>query len=190
MIWRVLIATPWVIFCVYWLLGARNTRRTVSTEPFWSRYGVLALEIGGFVLIFTDLGGIGTEPMYRQTVSVAGLGVICVWMGIGIAVWARASLGRNWSARVTLKEGHELIRTGPYAYFRHPIYSGLDLAALGGALAIDEWRCLAGVCCVVAGYWMKAAREESMLTEQFGAAFVEHRGRTGFLFPKFSDDNE
>lgn len=51
----------------------------------------------------------------------------------------------------------------PYAHFRHPIYSGLDLAALGGALAIDEWRCVLGVFLIVLGYWIKARIEERML---------------------------
>ena len=77
-----------------------------------------------------------------------------------------------------------MIRTGPYAHFRHPIYSGLDLAALG-RLAIDEWRCVLGLSLIVLGYWIKARTEERMLSAQFGGAFVEHCRRTGFLIPKF-----
>jgi protein-S-isoprenylcysteine O-methyltransferase Ste14 len=105
-------------------------------------------------------------------------------MGIALALWARWHLGQYWSGRITLKEDHKLIRSGPYAYFRHPIYSGIDLAAIGGALAIDRWRCVVGVCFIVVGYWLKARKEESMLSEQFGQDFEEHRRRTGFLLPK------
>jgi protein-S-isoprenylcysteine O-methyltransferase Ste14 len=79
-----------------------------------------------------------------------------------------------------------LIRSGPYARLRNPIYTGLDLAALGGLLAIDEWRCLAGVCLVVTGYVLKALRENSLLAGQFGAAWAEHKRLTGFLFPKLT----
>ncbi|MGA9260322.1 MAG: isoprenylcysteine carboxylmethyltransferase family protein, partial [Candidatus Sulfotelmatobacter sp.] len=88
------------------------------------------------------------------------------------------------SARITIKKDHKLIRTGPYARLRHPIYSGLDLAAIGGALAIDRWRSVAGVCLIILGYWIKARREEAMLTTQFGADFQEHCQHTGFLFPR------
>ena len=107
------------------------------------------------------------------------------WVGIALALWARWHLGQYWSARVTLKEGHQLIRTGPYAYFRHPIYSGLILAAIGAALAIDRWRCVVGVALTVAAYCIKARKEESMLTAQFGEAFAENCRHTGFLLPKF-----
>ena len=56
------------------------------------------------------------------------LGLLMVVAGLAFAVWARVHLGRNWSGTVTVKENHELIRSGPYAIVRHPIYTGLLLA--------------------------------------------------------------
>jgi protein-S-isoprenylcysteine O-methyltransferase Ste14 len=109
---------------------------------------------------------------------------VLTWAGIALAVWARWHLGQYWSARVTIKKDHKLIRAGPYARLRHPIYSGLDLAALGSALAIDRWRCLAGVCLIALGYWIKARKEEAMLSAQFGADFEQHCRHTGFLLPR------
>ena len=187
MIWRSLIEGPWIVFVVYWAVSALKTRRTVSQESFASRYGVLFLEMIGFVLLFSDAAGIGVldRRIFPQTYALAVAGVALTWIGIGIALWARWHLGQYWSARVTLKEDHKLIRTGPYAYFRHPIYSGIDLAAISGALAIDRWRCVAGVGLIVLGYWIKARKEESMLSGQFGETFKEHCQNTGFLIPKF-----
>jgi protein-S-isoprenylcysteine O-methyltransferase Ste14 len=187
MIWRYLIAGPWIIIAAYWAGSALKTRRTVSRESLASRYGVLFLEILGYVLLFTGVGEIGVLGHYvvPQTYALAGTGVALTWIGIAIALWARWNPGQYWSANVTLKEDHKLIRTGPYAYFRHPIYSGLDLAAVGGALAIDQWRCVAGVGFIVLGYWIKARKEESMLAAQFEEAFEEHCRHTGFLIPKF-----
>jgi protein-S-isoprenylcysteine O-methyltransferase Ste14 len=186
-IWRYLIEGPWIVFVAYWAVGALKTRRTVTREPFASRYGILFLEILGFVLLFSDAAEIGVlgQRVVHRTYTLAVVGVALTWLGIAIALWARWHLGQYWSARVTLKEDHKLIRTGPYAYFRHPIYSGLDLAAVGGALAIDQWRCVAGVTLIVLGYWIKARKEESMLAGQFGEAFAEHCRHTGFLIPKF-----
>ena len=185
--WRYLIAVPWILFVAYWTVGALKTRRTIRQESLPSRYGVLVLEVVGFGMLFSRVAGRGVlgQPVFPQTYAGAATGIVLSWIGIGIAMWARWHLGQFWSARITLKEDHKLIRTGPYAYFRHPIYSGLDVAALGGALAIDEWRCAVGVALIILGYWIKAKREESMLTRQFGEVFEEHRRHTGFLIPKF-----
>jgi protein-S-isoprenylcysteine O-methyltransferase Ste14 len=184
-IWRYLIEGPWIVFIVYWVLGALRTRRAQRKEPFASRYGIVFLEVVGFVLLFSDDAAIGTlgQRVIPRTYALAASGVVFTWAGIALALWARWHLGQYWSARITIKEDHKLIRTGPYARLRHPIYSGLDLAAIGSALAIDLWRCVAGVCLIILGYWIKARREEAMLTAQFGADFQEHCRRTGFLFP-------
>lgn len=185
--WHYLIEIPWLVFVAYWLVSALKTRRTISREPFASRYGVLLLEAVGFLMLFSRLlnRGVLGRHIFRPNDGLAIVGVAFTWIGVGIAVWARWHLGQYWSARVTLKEGHQLIRTGPYAVFRHPIYSGLDLAAIGGALAINRWRCVVGVILIVLGYWIKARKEEAMLSAQFGEAFQEHRRRTGFLLPRF-----
>jgi protein-S-isoprenylcysteine O-methyltransferase Ste14 len=187
MTWHYLIKGPWIVFVAYWAVSALKTRATVTREPFASRYGILFLEILGFVLLFSDTAEIGVlgQRTVHRTYTLVVVGIALTWLGIAIALWARWHLGQYWSARITLKENHKLIRTGPYAYFRHPIYSGIDLAAVGGALAIDQWRCVAGVIFIVLGYWIKARKEESMLAAQFGEAFEEHCGHTGFLFPKF-----
>lgn len=68
------------------------------------------------------------------------LGLLMVICGLAFAVWARIHLGRNWSGTVTVKEDHELIRSGPYGIVRHPIYTGLLLAIAGTAIVFGEWR--------------------------------------------------
>lgn len=64
--------------------------------------------------------------------------------GLGFSALARLWLGHNWSAQVTVKQDHELIRSGPYALVRHPIYAGALLALLGTAISVDKWRALLG----------------------------------------------
>jgi len=185
-IWRYLIEGPWIVFIVYWIISALKTRRTASKEPFASRLSFLVWELAGYLLLFDGslrVGFLG-ERMIPRTWALAGAGVAFVWIGIGLAIWARRHLGEYWSARVTIKEDHKLIRSGPYARLRHPIYSGLDLAVIGSALAIDEWGCLIGVVLIIVGYGIKAKREEAMLSAQFGDAFQEHCRHTGFLLPK------
>ena len=187
MIWKYLIEGPWLVFVGYWAVGALKTRRTERTESFASRYGILFLEIVGFALVFMDETGIGVlgGKVLPRGYALGVTGVALTWTGIALALWARWHLGQYWSARITIKEDHKLIRTGPYARLRHPIYTGLDLAVIGSALAIDRWRCVLGVCLIMIGYWVKARKEERMLSAQFGEAFAEHSRHTGFLLPRF-----
>lgn len=186
-IFRLLVEIPWIIFVIYWIVGAIKTRATRESESAASRIAILLIEIAGYVLIFSDSAGIGflgTRFMPRTWAS-AILGVVLTWSGIGLAIWARYHLAEYWSARITIKEDHQLIRTGPYTHLRHPIYSGLVLATIGSALVIDKWRCVLGVCLVLTGYCFKAMKEEAMLGQQFGDAFREHQKHTGFLIPRF-----
>jgi protein-S-isoprenylcysteine O-methyltransferase Ste14 len=183
---RYWIDVPWLVFAVYWAVGAFRTRATVRRESFAARYGVMFVEVVGFTLLFNGDANIG--PLARhvlpRTESGAYLGILFTWVGLGLAIWARYHLGQYWSGRITLKEGHQLIRTGPYARLRHPIYTGLDLAAIGAALVFDRWRCVAAVFVIMGGFAIKAKWEEALLAGQFGDAFQEHRKHTGFLLPK------
>jgi len=147
----------------------------------------MLLLASGYALLFSErarIDGLGDSLVPRSSAS-AILGVVLTWLGIALAIWARYHLGQYWSARVTIKEDHQLIRSGPYAQLRHPIYSGILLATIGTALTIGEWGCLLGIVLVLTGFSLKAMKEENMLAEQFGGAFEEHRKHTGFLIPRF-----
>ena len=185
-IFRALVMVPWGVFVLYWLISAIKTKATREKESFVSRFAILFIEVVGYVLIFRESAGIGflgNRVVPRNMVGPV-VGSVLTWMGIGLAIWARYHLAEYWSARVTIKEDHKLIRTGPYSRLRHPIYTGLILATIGSAMVIDRWRCVLGICLVAAGYCFKAKKEESMLTQQFGEAFREHQKHTGFLLPR------
>jgi len=186
MVSKYLREVPWIVFVAYWIVSALKTRRTEKQESFGWRYGIMFLEAVGLTLLFSERAGIGVlgRKAIPRTLDVRVLAGILIWAGIGLALWARWHLGQYWSGRITIKQDHKLIRTGPYARLRHPIYSGLDLAAIGTALSIDRWRCFIGICVIVLGFWVKAKREEAMLARQFGAAFEEHKQHTGFLLPR------
>ena len=111
------------------------------------------------------------------------VGVTLVALGLAFSVWARIALGGNWSGSVTLKQHHDIIRTGPYRFIRHPIYTGLVVAFLGSALARGEWRGLVAVAIVVAALWRKWRLEERWLEEFFGPAYADYRRATWALIP-------
>src|SRR5208283_4084941 len=118
-----------------------------------------------FMLLYSDRLGIGPLGLrfVPESTFVRDFGIFLTFVGVGVAIWVRYSLGQYWSGRVTLKEDHQLIRGGPYAYVRHPIYSGLLLAMAGTALVVGEWRALVGVLLGVFELSRKAAKEEALL---------------------------
>jgi protein-S-isoprenylcysteine O-methyltransferase Ste14 len=101
-------------------------------------------------------------------------------------MWARIHIGKYWSGSVSLHEGHQLIRTGPYARIRHPIYTGILLALAGVILLDGRYIALAAFALFLAGLTVKAKMEEALLSGEFGAAFDEHRRQTGFFLPRLS----
>ena len=184
---EVLIDIPWLVLVIYWALGALNTRKTATRESFLSRYSVMFLVVAGYVLLFSKDANVGLLARHFVPSGSGSLnaGIIMTWLGVTLALWARYHLGQYWSGRITIKEGHQLIRTGPYARLRHPIYSGILLAMAGTALAVGQWRCVLGFGLVMVAYCIKAVKEERLLSGQFGDAFQEHRRHTGFLLPRF-----
>ena len=78
---------------------------------------------------------------------------------------------------MTLKQEHELIRTGPYRWAWHPIYTGLLLAVLGTAIALGEWRGVIALVLVTAAFLRKIAIKERFLREHFGEVYAHSVAR-------------
>ena len=114
------------------------------------------------------------------------IGLALTAVGVGIAIWARLSLGANWSGTVTLKSGHELIRAGLYRWIRHPIYTGILVGMVGSAVIVGRLRGWLGVLLVLASFYFKARREERFLKQEFGSGFDDHARHTGMFLPKLS----
>jgi protein-S-isoprenylcysteine O-methyltransferase Ste14 len=100
-----------------------------------------------------------------------------------VALWARRTLAGNWSRAVTFKQDHELIQAGPYRFARHPIYTGMILMALGGAVAGGRLHCWLGFLLICAGFWIKLSQEESLLLRHFQADYPAYRARVKALVP-------
>jgi protein-S-isoprenylcysteine O-methyltransferase Ste14 len=91
--------------------------------------------------------------------------------------------GGSWSALVELKKDHQLIRRGPYAIVRHPIYSGLMLATLGTAVMQGELHGLSALALIVTVWGYKSRVEERFLANQFGGEYEQYRRRVKGLTP-------
>jgi protein-S-isoprenylcysteine O-methyltransferase Ste14 len=193
-LWRIFGPTPagiigdlWVLFCLYWLVSALNRKKTKRRESWVQRMAYVLPLLAAFYLLLHHGGPawLGTR-FVPDTPSVQWLGVVIMAAGVAIAFWARFHLGANWSGVVTLKQGHELIRTGPYRTIRHPIYTGILLAFLGNTVEVGQVRGLLGLLIIWLSFYVKARREESFLVQEFGPRFDEHTQHTGMFLPKFS----
>ncbi|HEV8454217.1 MAG TPA: isoprenylcysteine carboxylmethyltransferase family protein [Gemmatimonadales bacterium] len=123
-------------------------------------------------------------PLLPRSVWIVWGGVVLVALGLGFSAWARAHLGRFWSGTVTLKAEHVLIRTGPYAWTRHPIYTGLLLALIGTALVRGTLAAFAGLVLLVAGVMLKIRQEERLLSEHFGASYRAYQAEVPAVVPR------
>jgi len=178
---------PWYVFLIYWAISALRIKQTKVTEELGGRLLHVAVMVLACYLLFSERLGIGplSSRFLPKEVYIQDLGVVLTYLGVGLAIWARYSIGQNWSGRVTLKVDHQLIQSGLYGYMRHPIYTGLLLASAGTALVVGEWRCVAGLLVAIFELSRKAAKEEALLASEFGSNYQQYRQRTGFLLPRF-----
>jgi protein-S-isoprenylcysteine O-methyltransferase Ste14 len=119
-----------------------------------------------------------------HTVAVTWLAFAITFAGCALAVWARLILGGNWSGSISLKQEHALIRTGPYRWVRHPIYSGLVLAMLGTAIGLGQIRGFCGAAVMLVAFLIKARSEDNLMHRTFGAEHDAYRATTGALLPR------
>jgi uncharacterized membrane protein len=105
-------------------------------------------------------------------------------LGLGLATWARATLGQHWTGRVALTADQPLSASGPYRLARHPLYTGLLTAALGTAVVQGQLRGLAGVALLIAAYRRKVGYEEQALYEHFGAQYAAYAATTPAFVPR------
>src|SRR5512146_2281340 len=121
----VIVRYCWGALTLVWLTAAAFTKPTLRATDRTARAASMAAILVGFGLVATDWprGWPATRPLHAINAAEL-LGVGLTILGCSFAIWARLALGSNWSGRPTVKAGHELVVSGPYALTRHPIYTG------------------------------------------------------------------
>src|SRR5579863_1340345 len=173
----------WIAFLLYWNIKAVHAKTTQRLEPLVSRILRLLTYLIAILLL-----SIPRIPLPLLYVQLWPSGYWPFWMGVNIggllfAVWAREHLGSNWSRSVTIKQGHELITTGPYAVVRHPIYTGILAGFLGMAIAISQVRGFIVVVLIFFVFWLKLRMEEKWMRSQFGETYATYARQTAALVP-------
>ena len=184
-IFQWIIPALWLVFFVYWAISALSAKRSIGTA--WWKHGLV--RAGIVVLTLALLYAADAERALRSahayqahSLALGAIGAALVLLGVGLAIYARIYLGRNWGMPMSRKEDPELVTGGPYAHVRHPIYTGIILAMLGSAIGESVVWLLPLV--LFAAYFIYSARrEEALMREQFPAQYPDYMRRTNMLVP-------
>ncbi len=180
-----IISACWGVFFFVWLVAAIFAKRTVYRESAARRVRYLVPVVLGWFLVFRGQHlpppfGLEIIPHTGAVLVLASILCVC---GLGLCLWARAVLGRNWSGTTTLKENHELIVRGPYRLLRHPIYTGLLAMLLATALSQGHVAEMIGLISIFISLWLKLNGEEELMLNQFPAQYAAYRERTKRIIP-------
>ena len=171
----------WLVMILYWIITARtNSQTTIRSEViplfklvFSALITYLPLPIGGWL----------ARSLLNNSLGTNLAGVFLCAAGVGVAIWARHVLGRNWSGKVVVQQEHHVVDEGPYRMIRHPIYSGLLLAMLGVSLILGYIFSFAYLVFCAFGLVRKSKQEEELLISQFPGEYEQYRKRTRALIP-------
>lgn len=171
-----------VVFIVFAQLARRRavaergvSLRTSTGLPqivpyfFWVPYVVVALRLG-------------PKATLDQTLQLGGIAISV--LGIAFSIWAIVTLGRHYDLVLEVHAGHELVRTGPFAWVRHPVYTGLAIHFIGACLATGNVLLILGTLLVIfPAFYARARVEERLLLEQFGGEYERYAKEVGMLVP-------
>jgi protein-S-isoprenylcysteine O-methyltransferase Ste14 len=174
----------WIIFLVYWYISALRTKRIAEQQSFASAQAHrIPVTAGLLLMILRYLPQPMNAVVIPTTDWTLALGdAICV-LGLFVTIWARVTLAGNWSADVTFKQDHELIRTGPYQFVRHPIYTGLLLMCIGTAITGGRLHHWLGLPLIALGFWIKLKQEERLMMQHFPDQYPAYRKEVKALVP-------
>lgn len=185
LIYNWLFPVVWTAFCAYWLGSALWAKKIKSGES--RRQRIIRFILTAFSVALLMPPAFGHGPLGWQLLppgkTTFFTGAALLLAGLAFAVWARLHLGAYWSAMVAVKEGHRLIRTGPYQFVRHPIYSGILTAFAGTAVAVGQLRAFLGAALLIAIYYRKSRDEERLLAAEFPDEYPAYRHQVGALIP-------
>lgn len=179
-----IIIACWCVFFVVWLVSAFRTKTTLQRQsPAAMLAHRLPIGFGWWLLIIFKWSPFLNRQILQRTAFLEAFSVVLCACGLGFTIWARQTLAGNWSSDVTLKRGHELIRTGPYRIVRHPIYTGLLVMVLGTAIFIGQMRGVLSLLLVTLGFWIKLRQEERLMMQHFPEAYPNYRREVKALIP-------
>jgi len=189
----------WVLFGgllvmrVYFSLRVRQARERLMPDREAIKRegrGMFAARVVAFLFLIVLLVLYALNSPWIEALSIPLPGWLR-WAGFALGLvslalwtWVQASLGKEWSPQLQLREEHHLVTTGPYARVRHPLYTAMLGVGTAFALVTANWVFVLLAVAMIAGLVARIPREEQMMLEQFGEEYKAYMQRTGRFFPK------
>ncbi|HEV2327575.1 MAG TPA: isoprenylcysteine carboxylmethyltransferase family protein [Verrucomicrobiae bacterium] len=179
----VIILGCWAAFLLYWLVSAFAVKATAERKSFASSLPYrIPLILGVFIVAKIYMPYPWNVPLTPQTFLTPWIGAATCVIGLGITIWSRWTLAGYWSSDVRFKQGHELVKTGPYRFVRHPIYTGILVMCLAPAIQFGRLHHWLGTLIIGIGLWIKLKQEETVMLQHF-PEYSEYQKRVKALVP-------
>ena len=182
-----IIAGIWAVFMGWLFIPAfiRGGPEPEKISPTYARRSIVlfVLIIAVFILWSRTDPDLVLTRFVPDTAAAGIAGIALTIIGLGFSAYARRYLGKNWSSMVMIKEGHQLIRTGPYRWVRNPMYTGMLTAYLGLVIAFGIVAALAALVILFAALWIKITAEQELLEEKFGEEYRQYRRDVKAIIP-------
>lgn len=182
---RVLVGIGWAWFFVFFVFRRRAKNETETRSEPASKAGIF-LQMASFVALWMlqrPLPRAGVPLGVAETVLdilAPILSFVSAWIGLT----AVRTLGKEWSYQARLVEGHRLVTEGPYAFVRHPIYTGMFGKLLAANFAFGHWLgLLIAMPLFLVGTWIRIRSEEKLLRDAFGSEYEAYARRVRGLVP-------
>ena len=169
----------------YGILAALFVKKTVKRQSRLARAVHVGMLLSSFFLVYCPF--LSTGFLNFQVISESNLwgffGVALCAVGSAFCLWARLTLGRNWSGTVTLKKDHELVQRGPYGLVRHPMYTGILFALLGAAVTVEQLKGFMGVALLGFAFLRKMSLEDAYMIQHFDLQYSNYSKKIKRLIP-------
>lgn len=181
-----LISLAWIVFGFTFLLRKKPRGVQEAKRAPVSSLGIFLQSIS-FALIWA-LGRTQWWPFPASSVGELALAIVAVILAFASSLFCLLAvriLGKQWTYRARIIEGHELITTGPYAVVRNPIYLGMFGMILATGLVYSRWwNFLAAVVFFLIGNRIRIRAEEKLLSDTFGSQFDDYARQVPAFLPR------
>jgi protein-S-isoprenylcysteine O-methyltransferase Ste14 len=190
----ILVMLAWVAFTLAFILikPKADGPKTPDVAPVERKrdrrsvFGILLQSLGYFFMWLSFRPPYPTLSLLPGPLSLlVAVSSVALAVSSGfMAVWARRTLGKEWTFEARLLDSHRLVTAGPYSIVRHPIYSAMLGLWMATALAVARpWGIAIGLPFMLLGTWMRVKIEDALLRGAFGGTFEAWAGKTPAVIP-------
>jgi len=182
---NILIQICWFILFIFWVISSVGAKKNLqgNKQKLSSSLRLILITVSVSIIFnITGLRQLIKYPILSFTPFVQTIGVFICASGIAFAIWAKIHLGKNWGMPMAIKENPELIATGPYYFIRHPIYTGILIAAFGSMVTVG-FMWLVWFIIFLVSFTYSARKEEKNMLLQFPEEYRDYMNRTKMFIP-------